>query len=404
MECNNSSIYNVLIIIKNLLNIIHIIVPILLMVFITIQFIELIKNPEEKNGIKKITNQLIAATIIFFIPTIINALMYIVGNNTSISSCWNTLPNKIDTNITYISIGENNKKSINPSPSDYEKGTKKNTSEITKELVDASAGEKIARFGAQLAGYATGNVSKGGPHWPGWYPNHGNIYLHEGTGGSGKNYPNIGVGYDNYQELPNDLTNLHDFWFVVDMVSRYPATKKGVKLYWSKEFAYAGMWPIIFATIRGSYDPSFTHSNVYLDTSVQNGTYNKITTTFGKLDQVAQPGDIIGGANMGHVWIWIGNNIVKDYWPNAPTTAKMLTASGQEGLWPNIVNSNYGVWKGNVKATIYRPTGKVSIKSNNPLVVDLTKYGLTNNQGFNANESTIRQNYCDSHWPHPNHK
>ena len=262
--------------------------------------------------------------------------------------------------------------------------------------------KKISRFGAQLAGYATGNVSTGGPHWPGWYPNHGSIYLTSDTGGDTKNYPNVGVGYKNYKELPNELTNLHDFWFTQDMTSRYPNTKLGIKTYWGENFAYAGMWPIISATIRGSYDPSFNHSTTYLTNSVNNGTYEIFTTTFSKLDEVCKPGDIIGGANMGHVWI--GNDIVKDYWPKAPKTAKMLTASGQEGRWPNIVNSNYGVWKGNVTATIYRPTGKVTINKKNPLVIDLTKYGLLNNDGFDAIESTKREKCCNDNWPHPNHK
>ena len=364
----------------------------------------MIKNPEENSATKKIINQFLAAAIIFFIPVIVNVVMGMLGEKTTFSNCWNSIPNNIDISTIYIPIGNNKRKPVLQSSSGYEPGEKKNMNKEIEEFFDATVGEKIARFGAQLAGYATGNVSKGGPHWPGWYPNHGSIYLHEKTGGEGKTYPNIGVGYSNYEELPSDLTNLHDFWFVQDMTSRYPATKKNIKTYWSREFAYAGNWPIIFATIRGSYDPSFSHSTTYLNSAVQNGTYSRFTTTFGELDKVAQPGDVIGGADMGHVWVWIGNSIVKDYWPDAPASAKMLTASGQEGLWPNIVASNYGVWKGNVKATIYRPTGKTNIDSSNPLVIDLTKYGLTNNLGFDSSESILRQQYCDSHWPHLGHK
>lgn len=404
MRCDNYDLLFFLNVFKSILSIIHIVVPILLIIFLALTFIKGIHNPDDTNVHKRIINMFIATLIVFFIPILLNIVMSSIGEETTFSSCWNNANKEVLASDNYYQIEKVDKKSIIPDPKEFEPGEKDSQSTTSSIVLDADAGEKIARFGAQLAGYATGNISKGGPHWPGWYPNRGSIYLLSGNGGYGSTYPNIGVGYHNYKDLPNELTNLHNFWFVSDMTSRYPATKKHIKTYWGENFAYAGMWPILFATIRGSYDPSFSHSSSYLESSVKNGTYTRIITTFGNLDKVAQPGDIIGGANMGHDWIWIGNDIVRDYWPNAPKTAKMLTASGQEGLWPNIVNSNYGVWKGNVKATIYRPTGKVSISASNPLVINLTKFGLSNNSGFDSTESTIRQEYCDKNWPHLSHK
>ena len=131
MTCNNSSIYSILAISKNILQIIQIIIPILLMIFATISFIKLVKNPEEKNGIKKIINQFLAAIIIFFIPVIVNVVMGIVGDNTEFSSCWNSLPNKIDISTEYIPIGNKEKKQIISSPNGYEKGEKKSKEETT---------------------------------------------------------------------------------------------------------------------------------------------------------------------------------------------------------------------------------------------------------------------------------
>ena len=409
VTCTDSGILAISKIIKNIFYWLQIIGPILAMIALAINIAKIVstnKDNEIKKYHKSIINSLIAMAMLFLLPYIMDTAMVIIGNKVSFSSCWNSIDNvTLKSSGKYINATKetNNKKKtkVYIETKDYHGKTKTTAGIVTNITTDS--GEKIARFGAQLAGYATGKISTGGDHWPGWYPNHGSIYLTKDTGGSGT-YPNIGIGYKNYKELPNELTNLHNFWFVQDMTSRYPKTKEGIKTYWGENAAYAGMWPIVFATIRGSYDPSFNHSSNYLDNSVKNGIFQKFITTFSKLDEICKPGDIIGGANMGHVWIWIGNDIVKEYWPNAPSTAKMLTASGQEGRWPNIVNSNYGVWKGNVNATIYRPTGKVIIDKKNPLVIDLTKFGLLNNDGFNSEESSKREAYCNSNWPHLSHK
>ncbi|MBR3134740.1 MAG: Ig domain-containing protein, partial [Clostridia bacterium] len=320
------------------------------------------------------------------------------SNNTSVAT--------VDKNGK-VTGKSNGKATITAKTSNGKTATCKVTIKGQEIITNIPIGEKIARFAAQISGYATGKVSTGGPHWPGWYPNSGSIFLHTGTGGTAKEYPNVGVGIANYKELPNNLTNLHDFWYVQDMTGRYPYTKKLYKTYWGKNFAYAGMWPTIFATYRATYDPLFNHSADYLESAIKKGEFTKITTTFAELDSVAKPGDfIIGGSvsSISHSWIWIGNKIVKQYWPKAPSTAKMFTASGQEGRWPNIVNSHYGCWNGNVHAIILRPTGKVNVSSSAPLVIDLNKYGLENSKGFSKEESSKRQKYCDSHWPHLSHK
>ena len=93
--CNNQGLQGILLVLKNITTLIQIIVPILLIVFATISLIKLINNPEEKNGIKKIINQFIAAIIIFLIPVFVNAIMNMIGNNTTISSCWNEVSPKI---------------------------------------------------------------------------------------------------------------------------------------------------------------------------------------------------------------------------------------------------------------------------------------------------------------------
>ena len=120
--CNDSALLGILSVVKRIMNIIQIIVPILLIIWGAISFIKLIKDPEEKNGIKKIINQFLAAAIVFFIPVIINILMTILGEKTSLSSCWNEASAKVTINTTYYSINQNENKKFLPDTKKYESG------------------------------------------------------------------------------------------------------------------------------------------------------------------------------------------------------------------------------------------------------------------------------------------
>ena len=123
-------------IVKNILNLIMIIVPILLIIFGSILFIKLVKNPEEKNGIKKIINQFIAASIIFFIPLLVNVVMGILGNQTSLSSCW--VNAKKGEEVKYHSTDDQyDKQSILLNPKDYESGVAKLDFSCTSSVVKA---------------------------------------------------------------------------------------------------------------------------------------------------------------------------------------------------------------------------------------------------------------------------
>lgn len=284
--------------------------------------------------------------------------------------------------------------------------------EIAEEgALDVDAGERIARLAAQVAGYATGSVNSGGPHWPGWYANKGGLYRHSATGGSGKAgvYPNQDVGMDSSSyHLPEELTNLHDLWFIQDMTARYPILTGDWMRYSGcaqsdAEPIYAAMEPALESVMRTAYDPSFDYHKL-IDGRAQAGAYEVFKVPFSSLGSTARPGDLIVGGDGMHGWIWIGSSIVREYKPDASGDAVMYTASGQTGRWPNIVRSQYGVWKGGRRATIYRPTGNAGITADFPLAVNLAPYGLTNAWGYDADAAEERQAYCDGHWPHTAHK
>ena len=109
-------------VLKNLLDVIQIIVPIVLMCAMTYHLIKLMQNPEEKKLKSKIKNSALAAVIVFMIPVLINMLMNILGEDFDVSLCWNNIQDNY-TNAEYIKI--NNKKGTNilGNPNDYEKGT-----------------------------------------------------------------------------------------------------------------------------------------------------------------------------------------------------------------------------------------------------------------------------------------
>lgn len=123
-ECSSPALSIILRVVKNLLNLIQIIAPILLMVSIIMNLIKMMRNPDEKKNFSKIKNAFLAAAIIFFIPVLINALMKILGENYDISLCWN----RVDDHYSEASyIKSNNKKGISifQNPDTYEKGSKK---------------------------------------------------------------------------------------------------------------------------------------------------------------------------------------------------------------------------------------------------------------------------------------
>ena len=69
--CTDGGIVVLVDITRSILNIIQIVVPILLMVWASIGFMQMAMNPEMKNGLKKIFNKFVAAIVVFLIPALV---------------------------------------------------------------------------------------------------------------------------------------------------------------------------------------------------------------------------------------------------------------------------------------------------------------------------------------------
>ena len=124
-ECQDPSLAAILNVVKNILLLIQIIGPILLIVMGVIHLIRLMKNPDDKKAFQSLKNSLIAAFIIFMIPVIVNAFMYLLDDTFAVSECWNQV-GPVDYDVTFINPdGNSSRKGIITNPDDYEKGTPK---------------------------------------------------------------------------------------------------------------------------------------------------------------------------------------------------------------------------------------------------------------------------------------
>ena len=123
ITCTDSSLGMILSVFHKIVQMIQIIAPLLLLVMLVIFFTRLLANPDDKNGLKRIRNAMHACFGVFMVPVCVNALMGILGEKTTISSCWNDA-NYGGPATEYISPYEtdNRTRDFITDPDDYEHG------------------------------------------------------------------------------------------------------------------------------------------------------------------------------------------------------------------------------------------------------------------------------------------
>lgn len=155
--CNDYGIVTILDIIGRIFDIIQIVVPILLLVMVTVQLTKLVTNPDEKNGLKKLRNMVIAAVMCFLLPIITDAVMRMlpVSEDFQLSACWKQA--KVLSEIsrssknTYIASENVEKKSILVNPDDYEVNQDPGSVGNGNSTV---TGEAIVNYAKQFVGQA----------------------------------------------------------------------------------------------------------------------------------------------------------------------------------------------------------------------------------------------------------
>lgn len=91
LNCNDQSMLKIIYLIKNILNLIGIVIPIILIIWCLWDSIQnmISQNGWDQKIIKKIINKFIAAVLAFMIPTIINFVLDILGENGyQVGTCW----------------------------------------------------------------------------------------------------------------------------------------------------------------------------------------------------------------------------------------------------------------------------------------------------------------------------
>lgn len=121
--CSDVGIANIIAILKNVLKIIHIIGPILCIISLAIIIMKAMTNPDDKKITSKIRNSLISLIVLFSVPYIVNAFMYLLGSNINFSNCWNNSEEVFFlTRPSYIVVSDNKRNPLFSDTSEYEKG------------------------------------------------------------------------------------------------------------------------------------------------------------------------------------------------------------------------------------------------------------------------------------------
>ena len=114
--CGSIGIAGLINIVKTLLSLIQIIGPILCMIALTINFIKLMSNPDEKKYKPIIKNCIMALVILFMVPLIINVVMRFADESFDLAKCWNNAEDVVELgeDSQYVDTSEEPPQSILP--------------------------------------------------------------------------------------------------------------------------------------------------------------------------------------------------------------------------------------------------------------------------------------------------
>ena len=135
--CGDNGLVLIIDTVRRVMSLIQLVVPILLIVWATFEFMKLVMDPAAKNGMKKLTNKFVAAAIVFFVPIFVNATMALMSDDFNVKACWDIAKNKAEisrqSSAKYINPyeKENENKPVYSDPSGYESGNQKNSSSST---------------------------------------------------------------------------------------------------------------------------------------------------------------------------------------------------------------------------------------------------------------------------------
>ena len=145
--CNDSGVLSTILLLKEVFNIICIIVPIILIIMLSIELMKIVMGNVDKNVgkvVKSITTKAIAAVLVFFVPTLINLFLNLLdSSDISVTTCWKNANNVM---IAELRSKEEARKlqeqyDLNKEKEEAKKEREKIAPEIIKLIEELSKGE-----------------------------------------------------------------------------------------------------------------------------------------------------------------------------------------------------------------------------------------------------------------------
>lgn len=326
--CSDASLMIIFSAVKRIVLIIQIVVPVLLLTFGTLSFIKLVKNPETKNGLKKIYNQFIAAAIVFFLPIIVNAVMGLLGERTNISSCWNNASDKVIVDSNYYEINKNGRKKFINDVKGYEKGA-------------VGDGRSIAELAVRVVPNAEPEARILAHTWLNW----------------GRDRATVD-------------SRMHDYIKIMDATTtKYLGDKNNpnhtITTGNYNNPAYCSCTQSVGAIVRATVDPDFNMSGdptAYLTSHPEKWTMVGYIKVGEKFDDVCQPGDVLSVQRppiTTHVMLYVGHDLVKQRFPNSNANIYQggYNAANESESWCPHLDYVDAVDARRQYFEIWRPTG-----------------------------------------------
>ncbi len=128
--CTDYGLLTILDVLRQVLDLIQLIVPILLMVALAVQFTQLLVNPDDDKKKKSLLNKFIAALLCFFVPFLVNLAIGLVPDDIGsfqLGACWDTARISREVlrreNSVYVSTTDKPPQSFIILPSEYNDAT-----------------------------------------------------------------------------------------------------------------------------------------------------------------------------------------------------------------------------------------------------------------------------------------
>ncbi len=165
--CDNSSVLNTILFIKTTINIIFVIVPLILALFLTIDIAKNVFAKDDKDNqknIKMAIKRIIYSLAIMFIPLLVNTFMSMISDYSKVAKCYD-----IATEAKVKELQEQEEADYNAKKAEQDKEKEKNAKDVSKENKKAEKESKAAEKKARTSSKKESSNTKIDGNFPNKY-------------------------------------------------------------------------------------------------------------------------------------------------------------------------------------------------------------------------------------------